>query len=83
MTDTTTVAEALVPVREMLRLDGADIELVDVDDDGTAHLRLVLVEAGCAECVLPTAMLEAVALQLMTPSAPGLTAVTIDDPRTT
>ncbi|MCU0311459.1 MAG: NifU family protein [Acidimicrobiales bacterium] len=83
MTDTATVAEALVPVREMLQLDGADIELVDVTDDGTAHLRLLLVEAGCAECVLPTAMLEGVALQLMTPFAPGLTAVTIDDPRTT
>ena len=51
MTDA--VAIALGPVRDLLRLDGADIELVAVDDAGTAHLRLLLVEAGCAECVLP------------------------------
>jgi hypothetical protein len=79
MTDA--VAIALGPVRDLLRLDGADIELVSVDDAGTAHLRLLLVEAGCAECVLPKTMLEGVALQMMQSAAPGLQSVTIDDPR--
>jgi len=68
------------PVREILQLDGADIELVSVEE-GTAHLQLVLVDAGCEECVLPRSLLEDVALSLLTPGNPGLTAVTIDDPR--
>jgi len=74
------VVAGLAPVQEMIRLDGGDIELVDVDGT-TAHLLLVVEGASCAECVLPRPMLEAVALQLMQPLVPGLTAVTIDDPR--
>lgn len=68
------------PVREILQLDGADIELVDFEG-GTARLQLVLVDAGCEECVLPRPLLEDVALSLLAPGTPGLTAVTIDDPR--
>lgn len=77
---TATVDTALEPVRAILRADGADIELVEVTGDH-AHLRLLLVDAGCAECVLPRALLEGVALQLMQPAAPDLAGVTIADPR--
>lgn len=79
--DPTTVAIALEPVQAVLRADGADMELVGVDGD-VAHLRLLVADATCAECVLPAPLLGEVTLQLMRPLAPGLAAVTIDDPRT-
>jgi hypothetical protein len=78
--DTAALTDGLAPVQEMIRLDGADLELVAVED-GTARLRLVVEDAGCAECVMPRGMLEAIALQMMQPLVPGLSAVAIDDPR--
>jgi hypothetical protein len=79
--DTSAATAGLTPVREILQPDGADIELVGVDG-GTALLRLRLEDAVCADtCVLPRAMLEAIALQMMRPLVAGLTAVAIDDPR--
>ncbi len=80
MIDTATATAGLAPVQEMIRLDGADLELVGVDG-ATARLRLVVTDASCADCVMPRAMLEAIALQMMQPSVPGLSAVAIDDPR--
>lgn len=80
--DPALVGAALEPVRALLTADGGDIELVRVDDDG-ATLRLLLRDANCAECVLPKAMLELVAFDLMAPMVPGLSSVVIDDPRTT
>ena len=80
MIDTAAVTAGLVPVREVLQSDGGDIELVAVDG-GTARLRLVLESAGCGECVLPRPLLETIALQMMQPLVPGLSAVAIDDPR--
>ena len=35
-------------IRPMLQADGGDIELVDVEDDGTVKVRLVGACAGCA-----------------------------------
>lgn len=78
--DPAAVAVALEEVRAVLQADGADVELLGVDAD-TVHLRLVLVDAGCAECVLPSPLLGEVALGLMAPLAPGLATVEIDDPR--
>jgi Fe-S cluster biogenesis protein NfuA len=70
----------LTPVRDVLQADGGDVELVRVEGT-SAHLRLVLRDAGCAECVLPRPILEEVALRLLRERAPELTAVHIDDPR--
>jgi hypothetical protein len=78
--DTAAVIAGLAPVREVLQSDGGDIELVGVEGD-TARLRLLLETAGCAECVLPRPLLETIALQMMQPLVPGLSAVAIDDPR--
>jgi Fe-S cluster biogenesis protein NfuA len=80
MIDSASVTAGLAPVREVLQSDGGDIELVGVEG-GTARLRLVLESAGCAECVLPRPLLETIALQMMQPLVPGLSAVAIDDPR--
>lgn len=64
----------LSPVREILQADGGDIELVSMDG-ATAHLRLIIEGAECAECVLPRPLLEDVAAKLL-----GVP-VRIDDPR--
>ena len=83
MIDSATATAALAPVRELLQPDGADIELAGVEG-ATARLRLRLESATCGDaCVLPRAMLETLALQMMQPLVPGLTAVAIDDPRET
>ena len=83
MIDPSAATASLAPVRELLQPDGADIELVGIDGSAV-HLRLRLENAACADtCVLPRAMLETIALRLMQPLMPGLTAVTIDDPRET
>jgi Fe-S cluster biogenesis protein NfuA len=42
------VEPVIEKIRPMLQADGGDIELVDVEDDGTAKARLVGVYAGCA-----------------------------------
>lgn len=80
MIETSSVEVGLEPVRAILQADGGDIELVGVDG-GKASLRLVIEGANCAECVLPRAMLEIVALDLMKPLVPGLSGIVIDDPR--
>ena len=83
MIDASAATAALAPVRELLEPDGADIELAGVEG-GTALLKLRLENAECADtCVLPRAMLETIALQMMQPLVPGLAAVVIDDPRET
>jgi hypothetical protein len=83
MIDASAASAGLAPVREILEPDGADIELVGVDG-GTVLLRLRLENAACADtCVLPRALLETIALEMMQPLVAGLTAVDIDDPRET
>lgn len=81
MIDASTATSGLAPVRELLQPDGADIELVGVDG-GTARLRLRLENAECTDtCVMPRPMIEMLALQMMQPLVPGLTAVVVEDPR--
>ncbi len=70
----------LEPARDVLRADGVNIELDRMDGE-TAHLRLEIVDAACAECVLPRHMLEPVVLDLLRSVHPTLEAVCIVDPR--
>lgn len=70
----------LEPARDVLQADGVDIELVRMDGE-TAHLRLKIVDAACADCVLPRHMLEPVVLDLLRVGRPTLEAVYIVDPR--
>ena len=41
------VQEAIDKIRPMLKADGGDVELVDVDEDGVVKVRLVGACAGC------------------------------------
>lgn len=70
----------LTPVRDLLRADGGDIELVS-ENGGTARLRLLLEGAECADCVLPRPILEDISLKLLRATRPELTSVVIEDPR--
>jgi hypothetical protein len=62
------------PVRDLIQLDGGDVEVL-ADDGSSVHLRLLLEDAECAECVMPRGVLEEVSSKLL-----GV-AVRIDDPR--
>lgn len=76
------LAAALDSARALVQADGADLELVGVDDDlGRVELRLLLVEAGCAECVMPQPFLEGVVLDILHEAVPTIRAVRVDDPR--
>jgi hypothetical protein len=67
-------------VRAIVQADGSDLELVGFDGT-TLSLRLRIDDASCAECVMPSEHLERVALDVLSPSVPGLRRVSIDDPR--
>ena len=41
------VMEAIEKIRPMLKADGGDVELVDVEEDGVVKVRLVGACAGC------------------------------------
>ncbi len=73
---------ALNDVRALVRPDGADFEVVNVDTEtGTVHLKLVLEGANCEECVMPVDILQAIARDVMSRQVPSIRTVTIDDPR--
>jgi Fe-S cluster biogenesis protein NfuA len=82
MIEESEVRSALAEVAALVQADGGDIELVSVDTaSGAVALRLLLESANCAECVLPKVMLEGVAIGMLQRSVPGVTGLSIDDPR--
>ncbi len=48
MIDKKKVADVLEKIRPQLQMDGGDVELVSIDDDGTVKVRLQGHCAGCA-----------------------------------
>jgi hypothetical protein len=79
-TSTSTALELVGELRTLVAADGADFEMVRCDADGAVlHLRLLIPDAHCAECVMPRATLESVATARLAPH--GVRAVVIDDPR--
>lgn len=44
-------------------------------------LQLIVENSDCPECILPVDMLEPIALDIMSADLPGLTSVSISDPR--
>ena len=73
------VVDGLAAIREILRADSSDVELLSCED-GTARLRLIL-GTGCEECVMPKAFLEPLLLQHIQRNAPQVQRVVLDDPR--
>jgi hypothetical protein len=76
------VRAAVSDVATLLRLDGADLEVVAVDSRiDRIDLRLVLDTVECLDCVLPPEQLRATVEQALLQRAPGEYEVRIDDPR--
>jgi hypothetical protein len=72
--------ELAAELRSLVEPDGADFDLVAYDAGaGRLHLRLVIPDAQCAECVMPRAALESVAAARL--ANHGVRTVVIDDPR--
>ena len=70
----------LTPALDVLEADGVTLQLVELDGE-VAHLAMTVVDADCADCVMPREFLEPVVLDLLRTSRPTLEAVRIDDPR--
>lgn len=80
--DTTAVKTGIEKVRTLVRADGGDLTVVDIEPEaGIVHLRLVLEDANCAECVLPAAYIEEIVLRSLQGLAPEVSRVVVDDPR--
>ena len=69
----------LEPARELMAADGIELTFVRMEDE-VAHLSMSVVDAECAECVLPPEMLVPVILDLLRTSHPTLAGVRIIDP---
>jgi hypothetical protein len=70
----------LEPARAVLGADGVDLVLLGTEG-GVATVELLVVDAECADCVLPRELLEPVVLDLLRPATPDLVEVRIVDPR--
>jgi Fe-S cluster biogenesis protein NfuA len=80
--DRDAVTSAIEPLRTLLRPDGGDVEILEIDPaTGAVRLRLVLDDISCADCVMPRPFLEEVAGNVMRRSLPDLGTVTVVDPR--
>ncbi len=76
------VTAAVAEVARMLRADGADLALLDVNaKTARIHLALVLTDASCEECVLPPEMLFETIEQSLHRRVPGEFELVVDDPR--
>jgi Fe-S cluster biogenesis protein NfuA len=82
VTDTAEVEAAVAEIARVLRADGGDLVLVDVDD-GTARVRVrvVLDDASCADCVLPPDQLRATLAASLRRRVPEELELVVDDPR--
>ena len=80
MIEENALEDALEDVRALVAADGGELALTSIDGD-TVHVALILDTAECRECVMPGALLEQVALDMLQPNVSGLAAVVVDDPR--
>jgi len=73
---------ALEEARGLVTPDGANLELLSVDDDARSiTLRLHLDEVACLECMMPRDYLERLTLSTFQEYLPELQRITIIDPR--
>ncbi len=68
------VEKVIEEIRPMLRMDGGDIELVDVSDDGVVKVRL---QGACAGCPGATMTLKFGVEKILKEKIPEVTAVVL------
>jgi Fe-S cluster biogenesis protein NfuA len=82
MLDREQVARAVHEEGQMLRADGGDLVLVDVDAAAArVHLRLDLAGVSCLDCILPPDFLRQVIDDCLRRRIPGEFELRLDDPR--
>ncbi len=82
MPEESEVRTALVDVAALVQADGGDLEFVSLDPaSGVVALRLDVTSSNCVECILPKALLEDIAGEMLRRSVPSVAGVTVDDPR--
>ena len=82
MIDDASVAAAVDELGRMLRADGADLVLIEANPKtARVHLRLVLDEVGCAECILAPDMLRETIIDSLQRRLAGEFELVLDDPR--
>jgi hypothetical protein len=74
------VGAAVQELREILRIDGADISLRAVTTS-TLEFELELSAVPCLECVMPRDVLEEILLSRLNEVDPNIVSVAIGDPR--
>jgi hypothetical protein len=80
--DRAQVAAAVQEEGRMLRADGGDLILVDVDAPAARiHLRLDLSGVSCLDCILPPDFLRQVIDDCLHRRIPGEFELVLDDPR--
>jgi len=76
------LAEAIEEVQMIVSADGARLDVVEDDTADIVHLRLDLVDASCADCVLPPErLLDVIENSLRRKTGNDALVVRIDDPR--
>jgi hypothetical protein len=76
------IAAAVHEEGRMLRADGGDLILVDVDPQAARiHLRLDLSGVSCLDCILPPDFLRQVIGDCLQRRIPGEFELVLDDPR--
>lgn len=76
------LAAIVQPLAESLRADHADLEVIGYESE-TAHLRLVLTDEACLECIMPKDFLETMLLDVIGTAYPQVHRVALNDPRET
>jgi len=66
------VEQALESIRPAIQMDGGDIELVDVDENGVVRVRLV---GACVGCPMSIMTLKAGIERILRERVPGVTEV--------
>lgn len=74
------VGAALAGLREGFQADGADLEVLSVEN-GVARVRLVVTDQTCLDCIVPGPVLQQVVEASVRQVCPEVHSVEIDDPR--
>ena len=68
----TKVQQALDEIRPAIQMDGGDVELVDITEDGVAQVRMV---GACGGCPMSMVTLQAGIERIIKRKVPSITAV--------
>ncbi|MFO7965192.1 MAG: NifU family protein [Desulfobacterales bacterium] len=66
------ITKALQQIRPMLQADGGDVELVDIDENGTVKVRL---QGACSGCPMSQMTLKNGIERFLKQEVPGVTSV--------